>query len=204
MKKHLAILITILAVLTVSFLFSQETQREAAKLPEGYGDAKWGTSMDEVKSAIIGKITYTDDERIIITKDEHIEYRYGFFYKDPQKIAAEAPNNEPNNNPNNEETPDKILYYVSVRFPYLPVDEVRAKLEAEYGAVTIDNVSKNKGAIGWLGEKTLALIYVNEYENKQYVAKVTYVSTDIIKQVNDYENSVFNKTEIETIRRLAP
>jgi hypothetical protein len=169
-------------------------------LPEGYGNAKWGTSMDAVKSAIIGKLVYTDDEKVMISKDDNLEYTYGFFYADPQKIPAA----DTNTNTNNTQTTDGILFYVSVKFPYLPVDQVRTKFEAQYGAITIDNVYKNKGAIGWQGDKTLTLICVDEYEKKQYVARVTYVSTDIIKQVNDYEISVFNKPEIETIRKLNP
>jgi hypothetical protein len=190
-KKCLAFLITILMI---SPLFSQQTP----KLPEGYGNARWGTSMDTVKSAIIGRLAYSDDEKVIISKDDNLEYTYGFFYTDPQKAAVENPNN------NNQNTPNSILYYVSVKFPYLPIDQVKSKLEAQYGTVTIDNVNKNKGAIGWLGDKTLTLICVDEYEKKQYVSRITYVSRDIIKQINDYENSVFNKTEIEVIRKLNP
>jgi len=204
MKKYLTIIMIIAAATT---LFSQGTPqgtqqgREAAKLPEGYGNARWGAAMDAVKTNIIGKITYTDDEKVIITKDEHIEYTYGFFYMDPQKIAGPE---TVNNNPNNQETPSGILYYVSVKFPYLPIEQVRNKLETQYGVVTIDNVSKGRGIIGWSNDKTIAIIYVNEYEGKQYAARVIYVSTETIKQVNDYETSVFNRTEIETIRGLTP
>ena len=193
MQKNLTLLIilTISSIfLTISTLFSQTVQ-----LPTGYGNATWGTSIDGVKSAILGRLVFSDDETIIISRDGNLEYTYGFFYTDPQKVERPA---------NAQEAPNSILYYVAIRFPYIPIDQVRAKFEAQYGAITIDNVSKNRGVIGWLTDETLALVYIDEYEDKQYAARITYVSRNIIKQVNEYVSNVFNQTEIDVMKGLTP
>ena len=200
-RKFLTLLFTILAV---SILFSQEQTGSTANLPQGYGDARWGTTMDEVRSAIIGRLVFIDDERIIISRDGDIEYTYGFFYAEPQIVTLMNPEIAANINPASEESNNSTLFYVSVKFPFLPIDQVRTKFEAQYGAVTIDEVNKNRGVVGWLSENTLALIYINEYEDKQYTARITYVSREIVNRLNEYVLTVFNQAELEVMRSLAP
>ena len=63
------------------------------KLPEGYANLTWGTYLSEAKDKISGRLTYTDDKTVIISKENELEYYYGFFYKTPETAekGAEQP-----------------------------------------------------------------------------------------------------------------
>lgn len=83
----------ILTVLLSSALYSQgiaetankeQTKKsEGSVIPLGYGEAVWGSFLTDVKEKISGRLVFTDDKTIIISKDGDLEYRYGFFYRDP-------------------------------------------------------------------------------------------------------------------------
>ncbi|MBN2041721.1 MAG: hypothetical protein JW864_16920 [Spirochaetes bacterium] len=192
MKK----LLVLIFIFSVSFsLYSQANM-------DGFGSVKWGNSIEEVKGGIVGKIYYTDDKKVLISKDGDIEYLYGFFYIGPYAKNAELPSEDTREN-KTEQVKNSRLFYVSVKFPYLAMSDVKKKIEEIYGPATGEDMKDNKGAIVWDSEKTTVIMWVDNYEKKPFCMKINYFSKEIAKEVNDYQNVIFNSNEIEILKRLS-
>lgn len=174
-------------------LSQNKGKKSTQQLPAGFGKVKWGDLVSASKKQILGKLVYTDDKKLIISKDGNIEYRYGFFLPDPAlaKMAKGA-------------AAEGKLFFVTVRFPYLSLEDVQKKVEDKYGPPTVVSVSKNKGAVLWDAEKTTIILWVDEYEKKPYSMKITYLGKDIAKEINEYQKKVFNKNELEVIEKMTP
>lgn len=170
---------------------------------DGFGSLKWGVTIEEAKGGVVGKITYTDEKKVLVSRDGDIEYIYGFFYKgqdsaEPEAAAAEAAQADA------EKIKESRLFYVSVKFPYLAKDEVKKKIEEKYGPATGEDMRNNKGAIIWDSENSVIIMWVDNYENKPYCMKINYYSKAISREVNDYQAIIFNSNEIEILKRLSP
>ncbi len=201
-----------------------QDEKTASKIPEGYGDITWGTYLSDAKSKIKGKLTYTDEKKIIISNDGELQYYYGFFYADPamtteEKILGEEkkPDNtgtgsgtgtNTNNIAGNKTEPEKKdegkLFYVSLKFPYLAKDAVYEKIKAKYGEHTKENLKNNQGAYIWDSEKTLLLMWVDNYEKKPFSRRIIFMSKDVAKDLNKYTNDMFFKKELELIKKVNP
>jgi hypothetical protein len=180
---------------------------------DGFGNIKWGTSISDVKANVIGKIAYTDDKKILISRESDIEYLYGFFYKgiETEELEHAKSDTAPAKNENPEtklkesdiKAKDSRLFYVSLRFPYLTKDEVKKKIEEKYGPSTGEDIKDNKGAIVWNSGTTTIIMWVDNYEKRPYCMKINYLSKDIAKEVKDYLNKIFNSREIEILKKLS-
>jgi hypothetical protein len=187
---------------------------------DGFGNVKWGALISDVKVNVIGKISYTDDKRIIVSREGDIEYQYGFFYRGietgqlepaktvPAAAAKETPEVKPKESAVKTEesdikAKDSKLFYVSIRFPYLTKDEVKKKIEEKYGSSTGEDVKDNKGAIVWNSGTTTIIMWVDSYEKKPYCMKINYLSKDIAKEVKNYLNIIFTSREIELLKKLS-
>ncbi len=203
MKRLLAVMISICAVLSAAQLPAQTTAGKKAapsskNLPEGYGSLKWGTLYGAARSGVMGKISYTDEKRQIISKDGDIEYLYGFFYKEVPTAAEEKPETAA------KAPPEGRLFYVNVRFPYLALSDLNKKMQERYGASSGETLTNNQGALVWDAEKTAIILWVDQYEKKPFCRKITYVGKEIAKELNEYQKEIFSSTEIEILKRLAP
>ena len=198
-------------ILTCSILglvLAMPLHAQKAALPEGYGEMKWATPLEEALKTIKGKLTFTDNRKVILSREGDIEYRYGFFYREPESAepaastasaapaapAATAPDKTAENRP--------LLFYVSVGFPYMTLDSVLALMKERYGEPTGENMKDNRGALVWDSEKTTIVLWVDSYEKKPFCRRITYLSKDISVQVTDYQNKIFNKREIEILKTL--
>lgn len=207
MKRILTATLILSLSMINSTLHSQGAQKERQKeqkaektnIPAGFGDLQWGTSIDQSKSMVAGKIVYTDEKNRIISKDGDVEYLYGFFYMDPQLIAGEGADDTQARG----EFTDPSLFYVSVRFPYLTKSDVQKKIEEQYGEPTGEDLINNQGAVIWDSEKTRIIMWVDNYEDRPFCKKINYVSKDIALKINDYQQRVFNRREIEILKRLS-
>jgi len=153
-------------------------------ITDGFGNLKWGTPLSEVKKGILGKLYYTDDRQIVISRDGELEYKYGFFYDNTK--------------------PEGRFFYVSLGFPYLSIEEVKSRLESKFGKPTSETVSKNQGAMAWDSEKTIIILWVDSYENKPFSRRITYLGKEIARELNEFQKNVFNKTELDIINKLNP
>ena len=158
-------------------------KKTAGKIPDGYGNLKWGISLNDAKKGLIGKIQYTDEKKIIITKDNDLEYYYGFFYDEKKK-------------------PQEKLFYVALKFPYLSLEEVKNTIKEKYGTETRENLIDQQGAIIWDSEKTIIIMWVDRYEKKPFSRRITYIAKDIALQLNEQQKNVFNKIENKIIEQL--
>lgn len=187
---------------------TDSTGDKIGKLPEGYANLTWGTFLSDAKTKISGRLTYTDDKTVIIAKDNELEYYYGFFYKAPE--PAEKGKDEPagkEDNKDKEAAPAKDegkLFYVALNFPYIDKDVVYEKIKVKYGEHTGETIKDNQGAIVWDSEKTVVLMWIDRYGNKPYCRRIIYISKEISKELNDYTNTIFNKAEIDIMKRLNP
>lgn len=195
---------------------------------DGFGNIKWSSSINDVKSNVVGKIVFTDEKKVVISKDGDIEYLYGFFYKGAETEESDAPKaavkvetpDSKTNEPAKANEPPKIvepvkskesevkpadskLFYVSVKFPYLTKDQVKKKIEEKYGPATGEDIKDNKGAIIWNSDSTTIIMWVDNYNKKPYCMKINYLSKEVIKQVNEYQRIIFNTREIEVLKRLS-
>ena len=207
------ILISILlTALICSSLYSQEpagadtTDQTLQNIPAGYGDAQWGAYLTDTRDKIAGRIIFTDDKSIIISRDGDLEYRYGFFYRDPL-ITGEKTTIE--GNPETEaETPEVkdegTLFYVSLQFPYLDKDLVYNKIREKYGDHSSEDIRKNQGAMAWNSDKTIILMWIDQYENRPYCRRIVYFNKEIASQLNEYHHTIFHKREIDLIKQLNP
>jgi len=96
------------------------------------------------------------------------------------------------------------FFYVISEFPYIPLDDIRKKMSTQYGDATGDTVSREQGALLWDTGNGVAIVWVDSYEKKPYCRKITYISKAIAKELNSYQKTVFNKREIEVIKKLVP
>lgn len=190
--RKILVLFILINISLMAFAQNRGNKKTKTSLPEGYGNLKWGTLVSGAKGQIVGKIVFTDDKTVIRTKDGEIEYLYGFFYIDPALIKGAKG------------TTDGKLFYVSVTFPYLAMEDVRKKIEEKYGAATGENIRENQGALLWDSEKTTIVMWVDAYEDKPYCRKITYVGKEIAKEINEYQKKVFSKQELEILEKLSP
>ncbi len=205
--------------IVISFIFMATYIYSQGKI-DGFGNVKWGSSISDVKANVAGKISYTDDKKIIISREGDIEYQYGFFHKGietgesepvknvPAAAAKETPGTKPNvpaakAGESDIKVKDSRLFFVSIRFPYLAKDEVKKKIEEKYGPSTGEDVKDNKGAIVWTSGTTTIIMWVDSYEKKPYCMKINYLSKDIAKEVKDYLNIIFTSREIEVLKKLS-
>ena len=201
MKKIM--LFTIILVIITTITNSQE--KATSSIPDGYDNVKWGEYLSDVKPKIKGKLTYTDEKKVLISKDldESLEFYYGFFYVDNKEKSEESATD-------GAVTPDTTtkdegkLTYVVLKFPYLSFENVKKKLNDKYGKETRDNLKNNRGAVIWESEKTIVMMWVDDYEKKPYCRRLTYVSKDFIKELDDYKIKMFNKVELNLLKNLNP
>ena len=66
----------------------KEPVKTAARSIEGFNKTRWGDSLNSVKNNVLGKITYTDEKKIITSRDGDIEYLYGFFVRESAPAAG--------------------------------------------------------------------------------------------------------------------
>ncbi len=212
-------LIIILFIVTLSYgqgtTDTKEADKESAKerkvisnVPNGYENIAWGVKLSDGRDKIKGKLVFTDDKSIIISKDGDLEYYYGFFYVDPALESADALKKDTDNKEaaKKTENTDKVdegkLFYVALKFPYLSMDEVKKKIESKYGPSTNENLHKMQGALAWNGENTIVIMWVDRYENKPFCRRITYVDKKITKELSDYQFKIFNRVELAILRQL--
>lgn len=170
-----------------------ETDQKPGALPSGYADAVWGENFDTVKQKIKGKIVFSDEDRVIISKESGITYKYGFFYIDPENVKDMQNSGSP-----------ARLFYCVVEFPYISADEIKKKVSEKYGEPVGENIKNNKGAMYWNSENTSIVIWVDQYEKKAYSRKVVYFDNKIIAELKDYKYRIFNKKELDAIKNFIP
>ena len=220
MKRAFISFIIIVIAITAKSVFSQgtapvkeskiESKTEPKKdikvnIPAGFGDMQWGGKLNDAKSKVLGRIVYTDEKRKIISKDSDIEYLYGFFYIDPAVAGTVEPDAGGVTADKNasEDGGESSLFYVSVRFPYLTRSDVQKKIADKYGAPTGEDIIKNQGAVIWDSEKTIIIMWVDNYENASFCRKINYIGKVIAGKINDYQKKVFNQAEIEILKKLS-
>jgi hypothetical protein len=212
-----------LFVASILFLFAvangqvKEERKETkdskyiASIASGYENVTWGVRLSEARDKIKGKLVFTDEKSIIISKDGELEYHYGFFYVDPALESAETDKGAVKTETattieEKKKEPEKVdegtLFYVALKFPYLSMDEVKKRIEDKYGPSTNENLHRMQGAIAWNGQNTIIIMWVDRYENKPYCRRITYVDKRITKELSDYQFKVFNKVEISILRKL--
>jgi hypothetical protein len=180
----------------------QKGNKVLKNMPNGYDTLSWGTMLTDAKAKIRGKLYFTDEKTLIISREGNLEYHYGFFYIDPALVKAEGAEGEKKQAPMKAD--EGKLFYVVLRFPYLSMEEVRKKIEDKYGLYTNEDMNNFQGALAWNGEKTIIIMWVDRYEDKPYCGRITYVSKEISKELNEYNLRVFNRVEREIIRKLTP
>jgi len=168
-----------------------------SSIPEGYGNVPWGVFLSEAKDKISGRITYTDEKTIIISRESEIQYNYGFFYKEPETTDATGTETT-------QQKDEGKLFYVSVTFPSIDKDLIYNKLKEKYGNHTGETLKDNQGAIVWDFEKTVILMWVERYNKKPYCRKITYLSKEIAKELNEYTKNMFIKKELDVLKTLNP
>ena len=194
------------AVVFVFVLAAASAAYSQGKAPvAGFGGSTWGQPITEVRKAVKGKIYFDDEKKLILTRDGEITYRYGFFYKmDADKTAsAQTPAAKPVQ-PQAPQTADSKFFYAISEFPYIAIEKIREKLVAQYGEPTGDNIKKSQGALIWDSGSGVVIAWVDAYERKPYCRKISYISKDIAKELNQYQDDVFSKKERDVIKNLIP
>lgn len=216
MKKLLTAITLFIIVFLISPAYAQnqgnQKKQSESSLPGGFGEVQWGMSIDDVKSKVIGKITYIDEKRVIMSKENNIEYTYGFFHTDPSIAGPAAAQQDKNaagkdankKSPQPAATQHPKLYFVLVKFPYLAMEDVKKKITDKYGPHTGENINDNQGALIWDSKKTAIMMWVDRYEKLPFCRKITYLGKELAKDVNEYQKKIFSKTEIEILRNLNP
>ncbi len=196
--------------------FQTVKEDTASKIPQGYGEIAWGTYLSDALEKIKGKLSYTDKKKIIISKDGYLTYHYGFFYPDPAMTKEDRflreYNSDKNTNGDNDGTASEEkeykdegkLFYVSLKFPYLSEKTVFEKIKAKYGKPSRENIKKNRGAYVWESDKTLLVMWVDDYEKKPFCGRIIFMSREIAKNLNKYTHDMFYKKELELIKTLKP
>jgi hypothetical protein len=199
MKKTTVAILLFMIVLSLS----AQDKKQSPTIPEGYGTATWASQLSAVRPAIKGKLVFTDEKSVIVSRDGELKYTYGFFYVDPEK-HIQGTTGQSSTAPADEHKDEGKLFFVILSFPYLTMQDVKKKYEETYGAPTIENIEKNQGAIAWDDDKSIIVIWVDDYEGKAYSRRVSYVSKTVAREVNDYTYTMFNRTELEVIKTLMP
>lgn len=166
------------------------TPAEKIALPDGYNELAWGNSLTDVKGKVQGKLIYSDDKNIIISRDDNIEYRYGFF--------------TPASTDENVTPPEPRLFYVIIQYPYLSLADVKKKVEGKYGSSTGEDLKRNQGVVVWETPKTMLVIWVDNYKNNPYTRKISYISKEIGTAATAYQNSLFTGKEKKVLEKLNP
>lgn len=195
----------------------KKSETDIQKLPVGYGDLTWEMFLSDARPKIAGVLVYTDEKKIIVSKDGDLEYRYGFFYVDPTVVEDEVPVTGTVEKTTGTETvttdttaagtekkDEGKLFYVSLNFPYLDKDSVYNKIKKKYGPHTGENIKDNQGAIAWISEDTIVIMWVDNYKKKPYCRRIVYISKKVSKELNDYTYKIFNKKEMDLIKKLNP
>jgi len=138
-----------------------------------------------------------------------MQFYYGFFYKEPSTEAAAVKKGEttPPADKQPETTQEKDegkLFYVSMNFPYLDKDKVYEKIEKKYGKHTGENIKDNQGAYAWDSKNTVVIMWVDRYEKKPFCRKIIYISKPISEELNEYTGTIFNKSEIDLLKKMNP
>jgi hypothetical protein len=174
------------------------------KVEDGFEGAQWNKLLSEIRTSIKGRLLYTDEKTILVSRDGEVEYTYGFFYIEPEK-KEDATNKEKTDKTDNKADEKKSdegkLFYVAIGFPYVPLKEVRSRLE-KYGDPTDERLVEKKGVIAWNGNKTIIMMWVDQYRNESYCRRIVYVSKDIIEEVKKEKERIFRKTEREVLEKL--
>jgi hypothetical protein len=179
----------------------KDDKTKRVNLPDGYGELAWGSDFLKVKESVKGKIVFAAENKTILSKDNEISYRYGFFYIDPVR-TGDIPEDKAEDY---EHDPKQAkLFYTMIEFPYLSLKDVRKKMSEKYGEPTGDNISNNRGALVWESEKNIIVVWVDEYEKRPFSRRITYYSKDIAKQLKDYLYKIFNSKEIDVIKKMVP
>jgi len=186
-----------------------DNEGKTEKVPDGYGNLTWGMYLSETKDKLTGALTYTDDKKVIVAKDKELEYYYGFFYKQPSEEKEVIKKDEPVPGTDKQaesagEKDEGRLFYVSISFPYLDKDQVYDKIQKKYGKHTGENIKDNQGAIAWDSENTIVIMWVDRYQKKPYCRRIIYISKQLSRELNEYTNTIFNKTEIEIMKKMNP
>ncbi|MBN1499775.1 MAG: hypothetical protein JW982_06465 [Spirochaetes bacterium] len=180
---------------TVKAENDKKPENEPAKnnLPPGYGDVKWGSDFETVKAGVKGKLAFTDENKTIISKEGEITYYYGFFFRDPEKVGE------------NKDAEAKAEYYFSsVEFPYSGLEMIKNKMIDKYGEPARENVKNNRGAYLWESDTTIIIVWVDAYENKPYVRKISYISRNVSEKIKQYFYDIFNQDKINVDKVLIP
>ncbi len=195
----------------------KKESRTIAAIANGYESISWGAKLSDARDKIKGKLVFSDDKSVIISKEGDLEYHYGFFYVDPVQAgayeAAEAAKKDAEKKEAEKKTTgaaaadaEKVdegtLFYVALKFPYLSMEEVRKKIEDRYGAPTNENLHKMQGAVAWNGESTIIIMWVDRYEERPFCRRITYVDKKITKELSDYQFKVFNRVELAILKQL--
>ncbi len=215
------IYLTFLMLFIISAVYAQNVPAEktdpkepvkndesVVKIPDGYGSLTWGMYLSDARDKISGILTFTDEKKVIVSKEKELEYYYGFFYKEP---SADAVPEKKETTPAGEGTTEPVqekdegrLFYVSMNFPYLDKNAVYDKMLKKYGKHTGENIKDNQGAIAWDAENTVVIMWIDRYENKPYCRRIIYISKQISKELNAYTSTIFNKTELDLIKSMNP
>jgi len=210
MKKITFAILVPVFIFTALLAPAQESGGTTAKnLPDGYGNISWGTMLSDARDKINGKLAYTDERKIILSKDGELQYIYGFFYIDPAAIPDGVEKKEESSAPAGTASPEEKkdegkLFYVALKFPYIAMDDVKKKLTEKYGESSSENMKDNQGAMAWDSDNTIIIMWVDRYEKKPFCRRITYISKEIAKELNEYQFKVFNKTELEILKKLNP
>ncbi len=172
---------------------TSEKDSTKTQIPPGYGDVKWGSDFETVKNGAKGKLSYVDENRIIISKEGEITYYYGFFFKDPEKVGEKEG-----------EQRKAEYYYSSVEFPYSHLEMIKKKMIDKYGEPDRENVKNNRGAFLWESDTTIVIVWVDAYEGKPYVKKISYISKNVSDKIKQYFYEIFNQDKINVDKVLVP
>ena len=85
----------------------------------------------------------------------------------------------------------------------LTIEDVRKKIEEKYGPPTGEDIKDNQGAIIWESEKTSIIMWIDRYEGRSFCKKINYVGKELAGKVNEYQKLIFNKSEIDILKRLS-
>ena len=189
-------------IIIQSPLLTQTIEGKNQKVINGFGDIKWGIKVQDAKEKVHGKIVYFDEKKVIITKDGDIKYLYGFFCLESRSVLVNKEEKEIKKEEKSTSS-EASLFYVSVQFPYLSMQDVRKKIEEKYGSSTGENVKDNQGAIFWSFDKTTIIMWIERYNNKPFCRKINYLGNDLAKKINEYQRKIFNKAEMEILNKLS-
>ncbi len=202
---------------------AQNQDQQQTYPTEAPGQVQWGSNFETVKANVKGTLKFFENDKRIVSEEGEITYTYGFFYADPEmtgetedeNAADEAadgeqpvqnqPAQDAENGDANQAGPNEPQFsYVVMQFPYLAMEEIKAKYVEKYGEPSSEIVEENRGVILWESEETMITMWIDEYEDKPYCRKINYLSKAFTEKLKDYKNKVFNKKEIDTLNRIQP